>query len=259
MSNRRFEMYQYRQAVVRMRQGDSDRVIARSGLMGRKKLKAIREQAAILGWLSPDLPLPDDGTLAGAFSPPSGSPASSVSSLAPFLGVPSCRCAPSAVSPTPTARRWSGSGRHPCEADQTGKPFHGGGSHAARGAGLANAGYSVVPPVGRAHWAELPCLDPCPVQRQGAGEPAGRAGGAATGEEGRGGAAERRLCTGDGLRSATVADGQGHPCQGAEPAGRTTWRTIPDRADRGPPSASPRSRNYPAARPAPPSPANGCW
>ncbi len=84
MSNRRFEMYQYRQALVRMRQGDADRVIARSGLMGRKKLKAVRKQAALLGWLSPDIPLPDDGTLAGAFSPPGEAPASSVSSLAPF-------------------------------------------------------------------------------------------------------------------------------------------------------------------------------
>jgi hypothetical protein len=36
MSKRRFEMYQYRQILVRMRQGDSDRDIARSGLMGRK-------------------------------------------------------------------------------------------------------------------------------------------------------------------------------------------------------------------------------
>ena len=35
MSKRRFEMYHYRQALVRMRQGDSDRDIARSRLMGR--------------------------------------------------------------------------------------------------------------------------------------------------------------------------------------------------------------------------------
>ncbi len=30
MSNRRFEMFHYRQALVRMRQGDSDRDIART-------------------------------------------------------------------------------------------------------------------------------------------------------------------------------------------------------------------------------------
>lgn len=77
-------MYQYRQALVRMRQGDSDRAIARSSLIGRKKLKAIRKQADGLGWLSPGLPLPDDGVLAGVFCRPAEAPASSVSSLAPF-------------------------------------------------------------------------------------------------------------------------------------------------------------------------------
>ena len=77
-------MYQYRQALVQMRQGDSDRVIARSGLMGRKKLAAIRKQAVRHSWLSPDHPLPDDSTLASAFAQPSSLPASRVSSLASF-------------------------------------------------------------------------------------------------------------------------------------------------------------------------------
>jgi hypothetical protein len=31
MANRRFEMYEYRQVLVRMRSGDSDRQIARRG------------------------------------------------------------------------------------------------------------------------------------------------------------------------------------------------------------------------------------
>ena len=35
MSNRRFEVFEYRQVLTRMRQGDSDRDIARSRLMGR--------------------------------------------------------------------------------------------------------------------------------------------------------------------------------------------------------------------------------
>jgi hypothetical protein len=35
MSRRKIEMHQYRQALMRMRQGDSDRDIAKSGLMGR--------------------------------------------------------------------------------------------------------------------------------------------------------------------------------------------------------------------------------
>jgi len=37
MTNRRFEMYEYRQVIVRMRLGESDRAIAQTGLMGRKK------------------------------------------------------------------------------------------------------------------------------------------------------------------------------------------------------------------------------
>jgi hypothetical protein len=44
MSKRRFEMYQYRQVLVRMRQGDADRDIERSGLMGRKKLSRLRKR-----------------------------------------------------------------------------------------------------------------------------------------------------------------------------------------------------------------------
>ena len=40
MANRRFEMYQYRQVLTRMRLGDSDRAIARGGLMGREKAGA---------------------------------------------------------------------------------------------------------------------------------------------------------------------------------------------------------------------------
>ena len=57
-------MYQYRQVLVRMRQGDSDRDIARSRLMGRKKLARLRAVAAERGWLAPEVPLPDDAVLA---------------------------------------------------------------------------------------------------------------------------------------------------------------------------------------------------
>ena len=45
MTNRRFEMYHYRQILVRMRLGDSDREIARSKTMGRKKVAQVREHA----------------------------------------------------------------------------------------------------------------------------------------------------------------------------------------------------------------------
>jgi len=42
MANRRFEMYEYRQVIVRMRLGESDRAIAQTGLMGRKKVRIVR-------------------------------------------------------------------------------------------------------------------------------------------------------------------------------------------------------------------------
>jgi len=61
-------MYQYRNALVRMRQGDSDRDIARSKTMGRKKLAQVREMASERGWLSPEFPLPNDAMLAALFA-----------------------------------------------------------------------------------------------------------------------------------------------------------------------------------------------
>ncbi len=47
MSNRRFEMYEYRQIIVRLRQGDTRRGIAQSGLANRKKVRVIRKIACI--------------------------------------------------------------------------------------------------------------------------------------------------------------------------------------------------------------------
>ncbi len=67
MSNRRFEVFEYRQVLVRMRQGDSDRDIAGAQLMGRSKLKTVRQVALAHGWLEPGRPLPDDAELAGIF------------------------------------------------------------------------------------------------------------------------------------------------------------------------------------------------
>lgn len=60
-------MYQYRQVLVRMRQGDADRDIERSGLMGRKKLSRLRKTALDRGWLSPENPPPEDAELAAVF------------------------------------------------------------------------------------------------------------------------------------------------------------------------------------------------
>ena len=42
-------MYEYRQALMRMRQGDSEREIARSKLMGRSKAARFRELARAQG------------------------------------------------------------------------------------------------------------------------------------------------------------------------------------------------------------------
>lgn len=85
MSKRSFEMYQYRQVLLRMRQGDSDREIARTKLMGRSKSAAVRELAAPRGWLDPATPLPDDAALAVVFATaPRAAPC--VSTLEPFRG-----------------------------------------------------------------------------------------------------------------------------------------------------------------------------
>ena len=77
-------MYQYRQILARMRQGDSDRDIARSGIMGRKKLAQVREVAGMQGWLIADTMLPDDATLASVLGRKESLPSTCVSSLEPW-------------------------------------------------------------------------------------------------------------------------------------------------------------------------------
>lgn len=67
MANRRFEMYQYRQVIHRMRMGETDRSISRSKLMGRLKFAQLRAVADQNGWLNNDTPLPDDQVLAEMF------------------------------------------------------------------------------------------------------------------------------------------------------------------------------------------------
>jgi transposase len=59
-------MHHYRQVLVRLRQGDTDREIARSRLMGRPKAAAFRALAAGQGWLDRATPLPDDAAIAAA-------------------------------------------------------------------------------------------------------------------------------------------------------------------------------------------------
>ena len=77
-------MYQYRNVLVRMRQGDSDRDIARSKTMGRKKLAQVREIASEHGWLAPEFPLPDDGVLFSLFGRKEALPATCISTLEPW-------------------------------------------------------------------------------------------------------------------------------------------------------------------------------
>ncbi len=67
MSNRRFEMYQYRHVIHRMRMGESDRAIAKAALMGRIKCGKVRVIAERNGWLDKENPLPDDEMVAAAF------------------------------------------------------------------------------------------------------------------------------------------------------------------------------------------------
>ena len=45
-------MHQYRHILVRMRLGETDRQIARAGLMGRRKAAAVRQRAQQQGWLT---------------------------------------------------------------------------------------------------------------------------------------------------------------------------------------------------------------
>ena len=83
MANRRFEMYEFRQVIVRMRLGESDRAIAQTGLMGRKKAKAVRALASTKGWLDLDCELPDDAVLAASFNSPVSRP-QAVSLVEPY-------------------------------------------------------------------------------------------------------------------------------------------------------------------------------
>lgn len=73
-------MFQYRQVLVRMRRGDTDREIARSKAMGRRKLAWLRELAQQQGWLLDDAPLPEDVVLEAAVGSPRR-PSTTVSSL----------------------------------------------------------------------------------------------------------------------------------------------------------------------------------
>lgn len=76
-------MYEYRQALMRMRQGDSEREIARAKLMGRSKATRFRELARAQGWLDPERPLPEDAEIAAALGRPK-LPVTAQSSIAAY-------------------------------------------------------------------------------------------------------------------------------------------------------------------------------
>ena len=67
MSNRSFDMYQYRQIIFRLRQGESIRGIAHAKLADRKKLRQIRDVAIQQGWLNIERDLPTDEELSQCF------------------------------------------------------------------------------------------------------------------------------------------------------------------------------------------------
>lgn len=57
-------MHHYRAVLARLREGDSERDIARARLMGRNKLARFRALAQRQGWLDPGTALPDDEAIA---------------------------------------------------------------------------------------------------------------------------------------------------------------------------------------------------
>ena len=52
MARRKIEMHQYRQALLRLRQGDSDRQVAATKLLGRRAVAALRILALERDWLT---------------------------------------------------------------------------------------------------------------------------------------------------------------------------------------------------------------
>ena len=84
MTNRKFDMFQYRQVLVRIRRGDLDRAISRSKAMGRKKIAQVRELAMPQGWLAMDLPMPDEHAMAALLGRKESRPVSCISTLEPW-------------------------------------------------------------------------------------------------------------------------------------------------------------------------------
>src|ERR1700693_1581248 len=83
MANRRFEMYQYRQIIQRLRLGEADRAIARAERVGRVKVASLRELARERGWLNSADPMPEEVVLSAAVCAPRRTP-QNLSTVEPF-------------------------------------------------------------------------------------------------------------------------------------------------------------------------------
>lgn len=70
MSNRKFEMYEYRTIIYRLQLGESGRAIAKSKLAGRDKISEIKRIATAQGWLVPGTKLPDERLLKSIMEKP---------------------------------------------------------------------------------------------------------------------------------------------------------------------------------------------
>lgn len=69
MAKRKFEMYEYRQIIVRLRLGESIRGIVQSKLACRRKVREVRKVALTQDWLNKEREIPSDDMLAKVFKP----------------------------------------------------------------------------------------------------------------------------------------------------------------------------------------------
>jgi hypothetical protein len=76
-------MYEYRQVLLRLRLGGTDREVARAQRIGRAKVAQIRQLAGAQGWLDPSGPMPEDAQLCALFKVARAA-AQNVSSVEPF-------------------------------------------------------------------------------------------------------------------------------------------------------------------------------
>ena len=82
MARRKIEMHQYRQALLRLRQGDSDRQVAATKLLGRRAVAALRILALERDWLTEGAWMPSDESIASALKPAKKA-STTISSLEP--------------------------------------------------------------------------------------------------------------------------------------------------------------------------------